>query len=65
MKLHTGRSRNDQVATDIRLWMNRNLVQIEANLRLLLNAFLGRAEAEIDVLMPGYTHMQRAQPIRS
>ncbi len=64
MKLHTGRSRNDQVAVDMRLWLNENLKIIEKNLSLLLKAFLKRAESEIDVLMPGYTHLQRAQPIR-
>lgn len=64
MKLHTGRSRNDQVATDIRLWLNKNLIEIESNLKKLMNSFIKRAELEIDVLMPGYTHLQRAQPIR-
>ena len=64
MKLHTGRSRNDQVVTDMRLWLVQNLNQLESNLRALLGAFLRRAESEIDVLMPGYTHLQRAQPIR-
>ncbi len=64
MKLHTGRSRNDQVATDVRLWMNESLKELQNNLSLLLKAFLARAESEIDILMPGYTHLQRAQPIR-
>lgn len=64
MKLHTGRSRNDQVVTDMRLWLSENLTELEANLKLLIAVFVKRAEAEIDVLMPGYTHMQRAQPIR-
>jgi argininosuccinate lyase len=64
MKLHTGRSRNDQVAVDMRLWLNENLKVIEVNLSLLIKSLLKRAEAEIDVLMPGYTHLQRAQPIR-
>ena len=64
MKLHTGRSRNDQVATDMRLWLNENLKQVEINLKALIVAFLRRAQDEIDILMPGYTHLQRAQPIR-
>ncbi len=64
MKLHTGRSRNDQVVTDMRLWLSQNLNDLEVNLKLLIGAFVQRAETEIDVLMPGYTHMQRAQPIR-
>ena len=64
MKLHTGRSRNDQVVTDMKLWLNENVKQIEKNLSLLIKGLLRRAESEIEVLMPGYTHMQRAQPIR-
>lgn len=64
MKLHTGRSRNDQVVTDLRLWLNKNLNTLEANLKKLLGAFVDRAETEVDILMPGYTHLQRAQPIR-
>ena len=64
MKLHTGRSRNDQVVTDMRLWLNKHLKHIEINLKSLMVAFLNRADAEIDLLMPGYTHLQRAQPIR-
>ncbi len=64
MKLHTGRSRNDQVVTDMRLWLNNNLTKLQNNLKALLISFTKRAEAEIDVLMPGYTHLQRAQPIR-
>ncbi|RKP33306.1 argininosuccinate lyase [Dimargaris cristalligena] len=63
-KLHTGRSRNDQVATDMRLWLRdaaRELVELT---RDLVRSTVERAEAEMDVLMPGYTHLQRAQPIR-
>ena len=63
-KLHTGRSRNDQVATDMRLWLRDRLATIEAALADLVRAHVGRAETELDVLMPGYTHLQRAQPIR-
>lgn len=64
MKLHTGRSRNDQVVTDMRLWLIENLARIESNLKKLVRSLLTRAENEIDILMPGYTHLQRAQPIR-
>jgi len=64
MKLHTGRSRNDQVVTDMKLWLKENVKQIAKNLNLLIKAFLSRAESEIEILMPGYTHLQRAQPIR-
>jgi len=63
-KLHTGRSRNDQVATDMRIWLRGKLQEIERVLKDLLRAHMGRAEAEMHVLMPGYTHLQRAQPIR-
>jgi len=63
-KLHTGRSRNDQVATDTRMWLRKHIEQILSSLRSLISCFLKRAEDEMDLLMPGYTHMQRAQPIR-
>ena len=63
-KLHTGRSRNDQVATDMRLWLREELQKIEGYLQDFLKVVAARAENEIDYLMPGYTHLQRAQPIR-
>ncbi|KAL1923932.1 uncharacterized protein VTP21DRAFT_6967 [Calcarisporiella thermophila] len=63
-KLHTGRSRNDQVATDMRYWLREEARKLETYLRGLIAAAVERAESEIDVLMPGYTHLQRAQPIR-
>ena len=63
-KLHTGRSRNDQIATDMRLWLRDALKDIHGCLTDLLKVFAARAEKEIDQLMPGYTHLQRAQPIR-
>ncbi|KAL9028314.1 MAG: hypothetical protein Q9196_003298 [Gyalolechia fulgens] len=63
-KLHTGRSRNDQVATDLRLWVREKLLEIEEKLTALLQTIVSRAEAEIEFLMPGYTHLQRAQPVR-
>lgn len=63
-KLHTGRSRNDQVATDMRMWLNVQLLQIEDWLVDLLKVIASRADAEIEHVMPGYTHLQRAQPIR-
>jgi len=62
-KLHTGRSRNDQVATDIRLYLRDaidSLVQLQSN---LLNAFIDLAEQHTDTIMPGFTHLQAAQPI--
>ena len=63
-KLHTGRSRNDQVATDTRLWLMAEMDEILIILKDLIKTTVKRAEAEIDVLMPGYTHLQKAQPIR-
>lgn len=63
-KLHTGRSRNDQVATDLRWWLRSRGDELDGLLAALLGATVERAEAEIDVLMPGYTHLQPAQPIR-
>lgn len=63
-KVHTGRSRNDQVVTDTRLYTVDKLRTIRQELVELIQVFVQRAREEIDVLMPGYTHMQRAQPIR-
>ena len=63
-KLHTGRSRNDQVATDMRLWLRDQLEKLESFLVDFLKVIAARAEKEIDHVMPGYTHLQRAQPIR-
>jgi argininosuccinate lyase len=62
-KLHTGRSRNDQVATDFRLWLLDHLPALESRLIDLQAALLKRAEAEAGIPMPGYTHLQRAQPV--
>jgi len=62
-KLHTGRSRNDQVGTDLRLWLRRRIDQIEQALLRFERALLAQAEAHADTLIPGYTHLQRAQPI--
>lgn len=63
-KLHTGRSRNDQVVTDVRLWIRQELKIFSDLLKVLITAITTRAKEDINVLMPGYTHMQRAQPIR-
>ncbi|KAJ3416834.1 argininosuccinate lyase [Chytridiales sp. JEL 0842] len=63
-KLHTGRSRNDQVATDMRLWLREEATSVLSYLRELIMVAVERAEKEIDIIMPGYTHLQRAQPIR-
>ncbi|MED6267476.1 hypothetical protein CHARACLAT_012664 [Characodon lateralis] len=63
-KLHTGRSRNDQVVTDMRLWLRDAIAILTDNTLQLISTMVERAAIEIDVLFPGYTHMQRAQPIR-
>jgi len=62
-KLHTGRSRNDQVATDMRLWMRDQIEVLQAKITLLQKAFVKLAGKYVDDVMPGYTHLQRAQPI--
>jgi argininosuccinate lyase len=62
-KLHTGRSRNDQVATDFRLWLREQVDRTRATIRRTQVALLDLAEANSDVVMPGYTHLQRAQPV--
>jgi len=63
-KLHTGRSRNDQVATDLRLYLCNALDALEARLNALQSTIIAVAEQTIDVIMPGYTHLQPAQPVR-
>jgi argininosuccinate lyase len=62
-KLHTGRSRNDQVATDSRLWATGAIARLDAALRDLQRALLEQAEAHRGTVMPAYTHLQRAQPV--
>jgi argininosuccinate lyase len=62
-KLHTGRSRNDQVGTDLRLWLRRRIDDIDTALLRFERALLDQAERHAEVLIPGYTHLQRAQPI--
>jgi argininosuccinate lyase len=62
-KLHTGRSRNDQVATDFRLWMRQSSDDLSNQLRETQSSLLEFAEANQDVVIPGYTHLQRAQPV--
>jgi len=62
-KLHTGRSRNDQSATDVRLWMKRELVAVAGRIVALQDVLLQRAVDAGQVYLPGYTHLQRAQPV--
>ena len=62
-KLHTGRSRNDQVATDLRLYLRESIDAINLQLERLMAALIDLAEREADTLMPGFTHLQAAQPV--
>jgi argininosuccinate lyase len=62
-KLHTGRSRNDQVTTDIRLWMRDEIEILQTKITLLQKAFVKLANKYSESVMPGYTHLQRAQPV--
>ncbi|WP_257292111.1 argininosuccinate lyase [Endozoicomonas sp. ONNA1] len=62
-KLHTGRSRNDQVATDIRLWLREEIDHISNELKRLQTGLVNLAEQEADTIMPGFTHLQTAQPV--
>jgi argininosuccinate lyase len=62
-KLHTGRSRNDQVGTDLRLWLRQQIDAIDADLLRFERALLDQAERHSGTLIPGYTHLQRAQPL--
>lgn len=62
-KLHTARSRNDQVATDLRLWTREKIDLICQSIRKIQSALLAVAEANKDIVIPGYTHLQRAQPV--
>jgi argininosuccinate lyase len=62
-KLHTARSRNDQIATDLRLWVRDGLDQIDRRLLDLQLAFLSRCDRDAGVIVPAYTHLQRAQPV--
>lgn len=62
-KLHTGRSRNDQVALDMRLWLRQQIDSLDTEIADLLKAFVTVAEKNQTILVPGYTHLQRAQPV--
>ena len=62
-KLHTGRSRNDQVATDLRLWLRDQIDAINEELRATQSSLLDLAAAHSEAVIPGYTHLQRAQPV--
>jgi len=62
-KLHTGRSRNDQVTTDLKLWCKHKVICLFESIKNLKGAFLNISKKNVNTIMPGYTHLQRAQPI--
>ncbi len=62
-KLHTGRSRNDQVVTDVKLWVRDAIDDLDGRLKEMQRALLASAERDRDLILPGYTHLQRAQPV--
>ena len=62
-KLHTARSRNDQVALDLKLYLRNQIAEIQGKIISLVEALCEKAEENLETVMPGYTHMQRAQPI--
>ena len=62
-KLHTARSRNDQVATDIKLWLRKKIDEIDLQIKILQETLINKSELYYDLLMPGYTHLQVAQPV--
>src|SRR4051812_48966597 len=62
-KLHTGRSRNDQVVTDVKLWVRDAIDGLDGRLRDLQAALVAAAARDCDLVLPGYTHLQRAQPV--
>src|ERR1700679_3390426 len=61
-KLHTARSRNDQIALDMRLWLRDEIMELSGDVRSLQRALVGLGEKNAGVIIPGYTHLQRAQP---
>ncbi|CAK9829127.1 Argininosuccinate lyase [Anthophora retusa] len=63
-KLHTGRSRNDQTITDTKLWLRRSIDTLSMKVMKVVQVLVDRAENDIEIIMPGYTHMQRAQPVK-
>jgi len=62
-KLHTARSRNDQIALDMRMHLKKEVLEVIANVKALQKALLAKAKDNIETIMPGYTHLQRAQPV--
>ena len=62
-RLHTGRSRNDQVATDFRLWVRDSIDEVDARIEALQRVLIARAEEQVATVMPGFTHLQAAQPV--
>lgn len=63
-RLHTGRSRNDQIVTDMKLWLRKAIRETLHSLHMVMEAGMRQAEKNLGILMPGYTHLQRAQPVQ-
>ena len=61
--MHTGKSRNDQVATDLKMWIKEKLDEIIKRIKQIQKTIIKKSEENIDVIMPGFTHLQNAQPI--
>ncbi|WP_034550236.1 argininosuccinate lyase [Carnobacterium funditum] len=62
-KLHTARSRNDQVATDMHLYLKKEVIEINQSIQLLMGVLINKSEKNVETILPGYTHLQHAQPI--
>ena len=62
-KVHTARSRNDQVALDLKMYVKEEIIEIKKLIKILINSLIKKAEENLETVMPGYTHMQRAQPV--
>ena len=62
-KLHTGRSRNDQVSTDLRLWVRDAIDRVDKQLEAVQRSLVGRCDTDSEIILPAYTHLQRAQPV--
>jgi argininosuccinate lyase len=63
-KLHVGRSRNEQTVVDVKLWMKKSVKCVLDTIMCLISTIIEKAENNIEILMPGYTHLQRAQPVK-
>ena len=62
-KIHTGKSRNDQVVTDLKLWIRERLIILLNKIKTIQTTLINKAEKNLDIIMPGFTHLQNAQPV--